>query len=160
MNISELRDLKLSIDEWSLLPGIAARHMTYEWKDEHIDMLVLSGLVERIDHVACLTEAGKEAARAIDMIFDWEVFAFGGPESPSESSEAPPMADPRKRMTVGALVRHDRTGGIGLIVEHSMFDGDHGGFRVNFVKPVAMSDLTTQTIITIFDRHDMFSFVP
>jgi hypothetical protein len=56
-------------------------------------------------------------------------------------------------------VRHVRTGGVGLIVEHTMWDADHGAFRVNFVKPVAMSDLTSQMIDNIRDRHDTFERV-
>ena len=71
MNVNELRDYKLTLDEWSLLPGIAARHMTYERKQAQVDMLVLAGLVEHTDAESlALTPDGEAAAAAIDMIFD------------------------------------------------------------------------------------------
>jgi hypothetical protein len=168
MNLNELRDFKLTLDEWNLIPGIAARHMTYERKQAHVDMLVLAGLVEHTDAESlALTPDGEAAAAAIDMVFDWEDFALvEGTQSPSDGSAEPAkvnaleeaLARP-ERMTVGSLVRHVRTGGVGLIVEHTMWDADHGAFRVNFVKPVAMSDLTSQMIDNIRDRHDTFERV-
>ena len=101
------------------------------------------------------------------MIFDWDDFAHAeGAESPSKAlAEAATVELPAKpaerpeRLTVGSLVRHVRTGGVGLITEHTMWDADHGAFRVNFVKPVAMSDLTSQLIDSITDRHDTFERV-
>jgi len=168
MNLNELRDFKLTLDEWNLIPGIGAGHMTYERKQAHVDMLVLAGLVEHTDAESlALTPDGEAAAAAIDMIFDWDDFAHvEGAKSPSKAlAEAATVELPAKpaerpeRMTVGSLVRHVRTGGVGLIVEHTMWDADHGAFRVNFVKPVAMSDLTSQTIESILDRHDTFERV-
>jgi hypothetical protein len=175
MNMNELKAYKLTLDEWNLIPGIAARHMTYERKQAHVDMLVLAGLVEGPDAESlALTPDGVAAAAAIDMIFDWDDFALvEEPEGPSDGEEmafldgepitrrealAIALARP-ECMTVGSLVRHVRTGGVGLIVEHTMWDADHGAFRVNFVKPVAMSDLTSQTIDSILDRHDTFEAV-
>jgi hypothetical protein len=157
MNMNELKAYKLTLDEWNLIPGIAARHMTYERKQAHVDMLILAGLVEHTDAESlALTPDGEAAAAAIDMVFDWEDFAFAEPAKVSALDEA--LARP-ERLTVGSLVRHVRTGGVGLIVEHTMWDADHGAFRVNFVKPVAMSDLTSQTIDSILDRHDTFEAV-
>jgi hypothetical protein len=169
MNVETLKAYKLTLDEWNLIPGILAGHMTYERELAHVEMLVLAGLVSRDepDRVPVLTNEGVDAARAIDMIFDWDDFAYvEGAESPSKAlAEAATVELPAKpaarpeRMTVGSLVRHVRTGGVGLIVEHTMWDADHGAFRVNFVKPVAMSDLTSQTIDSILDRHDTFERV-
>ena len=159
MNLNELRDFKLTLDEWNLIPGIAARHMTYERKQAHVDMLVLAGLVEHTDAESlALTPDGEAAAAAIDMIFDWEDFALVTDEPAKVNALEEALARP-ERMTVGSLVRHVRTGGVGLITEHTMWDADHGAFRVNFVKPVAMSDLTSQMIDNIFDRHDTFERV-
>jgi len=169
MNVETLKAYKLTLDEWNLIPGILAGHMTYERELAHVEMLVLAGLVSRDepDRVPVLTNEGVDAARAIDLIFDWEDFAYvEGAESPSKAlAEAATVELPAKpaarpeRLTVGSLVRHVRTGGVGLIVEHTMWDADHGAFRVNFVKPVAMSDLTSQTIESILDRHDTFERV-
>ena len=167
MNMNELKAYKLTLDEWNLIPGIAARHMTYERKQAHVDMLILAGLVEIDNENPVLTPDGEAAAAAIDMVFDWEDFAHvEGAQSPPDGSAEPAkvsaldeaLARP-ERLTVGSLVRHVRTGGVGLIVEHTMWDADHGAFRVNFVKPVAMSDLTSQTIDSILDRHDTFERV-
>jgi len=176
MNVETLKAYKLTLDEWNLIPGILAGHMTYQRELAHVEMLVLAGLVSRAepDRVPVLTNEGVDAARAIDMIFDWDDFAYvEGAESPSDGEDmvfldgepikrcdamAEVLARPA-RLTVGSLVRHVRTGGVGLIVEHTMWDADHGAFRVNFVKPVAMSDLTSQTIESILDRHDTFERV-
>jgi len=168
MNVETLKDYRLTSDEWNLIPGILAGHMTYERNPAHVDMLVLAGLVEHTDGESlALTPDGEEAAAAIDMIFDWDDFAHAeGAESPSKAlAEAATVELPAKpaerpeRLTVGSLVRHVRTGGVGLITEHTMWDADHGAFRVNFVKPVAMSDLTSQLIDNITDRHDTFERV-
>jgi len=159
MNLNELRDFKLTLDEWNLIPGIGAGHMTYERKQAHVDMLVLAGLVEHTDGESlALTPDGEEAAAAIDMIFDWDDFALVTDEPAKVNALADALARP-ERLTVGSLVRHVRTGGVGLITEHTMWDADHGAFRVNFVKPVAMSDLTSQLIDNITDRHDTFERV-
>lgn len=159
MNLNELRDFKLTLDEWNLIPGIGAGHMTYERKQAHVDMLVLAGLVEHTDGESlALTPDGEEAAAAIDVIFDWDDFALVTDEPAKVNALADALARP-ERLTVGSLVRHVRTGGVGLITEHTMWDADHGAFRVNFVKPVAMSDLTSQLIDNITDRHDTFERV-
>ena len=156
MNLNELRDFKLTLDEWNLIPGIGAGHMTYERKQAHVDMLVLAGLVEHTDAESlALTPDGEAAAAAIDVIFDWDDFALVTDEPAKVNALADALARP-ERLTVGSLVRHVRTGGVGLITEHTMWDADHGAFRVNFVKPVAMSDLTSQLIDSITDRHDTF----
>ena len=39
----------------------------------------------------------------------------------------------RRGITVGSLVRHMRTGGIGLVMEHTMWDGDWGAYKVQFM---------------------------
>jgi hypothetical protein len=161
MNLNELRDYKLTLDEWFLLTsiGIAARHMAYDRKPAHVDMLVLAGLVEHTDAESlALTPDGEAAAAAIDMVFDWEDFALVTDEPAKVNALEEALARP-ERMTVGSLVRHVRTGGVGLITEHTMWDADHGAFRVHFVKPVAMSDLTSQLIDSITDRHDTFERV-
>ena len=159
MNVETLKDYRLTSDEWNLIPGILAGHMTYERNPAHVDMLVLAGLVEHTDGESlALTPDGEEAAAAIDMIFDWDDFALVTDEPAKVNALADALARP-ERLTVGSLVRHVRTGGVGLITEHTMWDADHGAFRVNFVKPVAMSDLTSQLIDNITDRHDTFERV-
>ena len=159
MNLNELRDFKLTLDEWNLIPGIGAGHMTYERKQAHVDMLVLAGLVEHTDAESlALTPDGEAAAAAIDVIFDWDDFALVTDEPAKVNALADALARP-ERLTVGSLVRHVRTGGVGLITEHTMWDADHGAFRVNCVKPVAMSDLTSQLSDNITDRHDTFERV-
>ena len=167
MNVNELRDFKLTLDEWNLIPGIAAGHMTYERNQAHVDMLVLAGLVEHADAESlALTPDGEAAAAAIDMIFDWDDFAHAeGAESPfkalaeAETVELPakPVERP-ERLTVGSLVRHVRTGGVGLITKHTMYDANWGGFYVDFVKPVdnVIDGRVTNQLTRIFDRGDKF----
>jgi len=159
MNISDLRDLKLTQDEWNLLPGIAAGHMTYERKQSHVDMLVLAGLVIQLNEGLALTTAGVEAATEIDMIFDWEEFAHR-PSKAIEEQDTVDLTPPRKGMTVGSLVRHTTTGGVGLITHHTMWDDRWGGFRVQFNKPVdnVVGGRVANQLTQIFDRADKFEF--
>ena len=170
MKVNELRDFKLTLDEWNLIPGIAAGHTTYERKQAHVDMLVLAGLVERADTESlALTPDGEAVAAAIDMIFDWHEFAHvEGAESPSDASDEPKQADALadalarpERLTVGSLVRHVRTGGVGLITKHTMYDANWGGFYVDFVKPVdnVIDGRVLNQLTRIFDRGDKFERV-
>ena len=170
MNLNELRDFKLTLDEWNLIPGIGAGHMTYERKQAHVDMLVLAGLVEHTDAESlALTPDGEAAAAAIDMIFDWDDFAHAeGAESPSKALAeaatvelpAKPVARP-KPLSVGSLVRHIPTGGIGLITKHTMYDARWGGFYVDFVKPVdnVIDGRVVNKLSVMFDRGDKFERV-
>lgn len=170
MNMNELKAYKLTLDEWNLIPGIGAGHMTYERNQAHVDMLVLAGLVEGSDTESlALTPDGEAAAAAIDMIFDWEEFAHvEGAESPSkalaeaETVELP--AKPTERpepLSVGSLVRHIPTGGIGLITKHTMYDARWGGFYVDFVKPVdnVIDGRVVNKLSHMFDRGDRFERV-
>ena len=170
MNLNELRAYKLTLDEWNLIPGIGAGHMTYERNQAHVDMLVLAGLVEGSDTESlALTPDGEAAAAAIDMIFDWDDFAHvEGPESPSEPSDEPKQADALadalarpERLTVGSLVRHIPTGGVGLITKHTMYDAEWGGFYVDFVKPVdnIIGGRAVNKLSVMFDRGDKFEAV-
>ena len=60
----------------------------------------------------------------------------------------------RRSITVGSLVRHMRTGGIGRVMEHTMWDGDWGAYKVQFMKPVGEHKLSQ-----VFDRADRFELV-
>jgi len=163
MNVNELRDYKLTLDEWFLLTsiGIAARHMAYDRKPAHVDMLVLAGLVEHTDAESlALTPDGEAAAAAIDMIFDWEDFALVTDEPAKVNALEEALARP-ERMTVGSLVRHTTTGGIGLITHHTMWDADWGSFRVEFCGPVdnVVGGRVVNQLREITDRADKFERV-
>ncbi len=168
--ISDLRAFKLTEDEWHSLSHIS----DFDQIRAHMDMLVLAGLAARISiHPPEweLTDEGRAAANAIDLVFDWADFAFvEGSENPSEApdtvflngepierSEAVELASERpKPMGIGSLVRH-ATHGEGLITDHFMWDGDWGGFRVKLLKP---SQTGATTSITEFsDRADSFELV-
>ena len=145
MHISELQDLKLTEDEWHAL-----MHMgELEPNRAHLDMLVLAGLAVRTSiHPPewDLTEAGHEACNAIDFVLDWDDFVFKAPESPSEPSdtvfldgepiersEAMELISERpKPIGIGSLVRHQHHG-LGMVIDHFMWDGDWGGFKIKLV---------------------------
>ncbi len=167
---SDLRALKLTEDEWHSL-----FHMgEFDSIRAHMDMLVLAGLAERTTiHPPAwdLTEEGHAACNAIDLILDWDDFAFvEGPESPSEASDmvflngepiercdalAEALTSP-KRISVGSLVRHDHHG-LGMVTDHFMWDGDWGGFKVKLVKPSQTAPTTS--ISEFSDRADAFTLV-
>jgi len=173
MNISELRDLKLTQEEWHALKR------TELFPDPAIvDVLVLAGLAEwewgvfaRENGEWNLTDEGRAACDAIDMILNWEEFAFNPAKSvedddivflngePIPRSEAMERELERpKRMTVGSLVRHTPTGGIGLITKHTMYDANWGGFYVQFNKPVdnVIDGRVVNQLTQMFDRADNF----
>ena len=162
MNISDLRDLKLTMEEWETL--VHPDPLRVDLKI--VDILVLAGLAEwewgvfaREEGEWLLTDEGRAACDAIDMIFDWGEFAYR-PDKPVEEQDTVELAPERKRMTVGSLVRHKTTGGVGLITHHMMWDADWGGFRVQFNKPVdnVVGGRVLNQLAHISDRGDKFEF--
>ena len=63
----------------------------------------------------------------------------------------------RKVITVGSLVRHRTLEALGIVVEHTMYDGNWGGYRVKFNKPVKRGG--TKDLETLFDRADRWVLV-
>ena len=61
------------------------------------------------------------------------------------------------RITIGSLVRHRVFGELGIVIEHTMYDGDWGGFRVKFNRPVNRG--ATKNLKTLFDRADRWELV-
>mgnify|MGYP004080945949 CR=1 FL=1 len=174
MNTETLKDYRLTLDDWLALTALGNGVLTP--KPIHVEMLILAGLVERDNDQLCLTDEGVEAYASIDTIFDWHEFAHvEDAESPSDGeemvflngepikrSEALKMESERpKPMTVGSLVRHVPTGGVGLITKHTMYDANWGGFYVDFVKPVdnVINGRVTNQLSKMFDRADKFERV-
>ena len=172
MNVETLKDFRLTHDEWYTLAAVAAGNYATACHDPGglaLDVLILAGLVSRDNENPVLTVEGYSAAVEIDMIFDWEEFAFTeGAESPSKAlAEAATVELPAKPvqrpepLTVGSLVRHTTTGGIGLITKHTMYDAEWGGFYVDFVKPVdnVIDGRVVNQLTRMFDRADSFERV-
>jgi len=169
MNTDTLKSYKLTHDEWYTLAAVAAGNYAAACHDPNglaLDVLILAGLVSRDNENPVLTVEGYSAAVEIDMIFDWEEFAFTeGPESPSDASDEPKQADAPAEalaapepLSVGSLVRHTPTGGVGLITKHTMYDANWGGFYVDFVKPVdnVINGRAVNQLSHMFDRADKF----
>ena len=79
MDIDILKSYKLTQNEWYTLTAVAAGHYAatgHKARSLDLDVLVLAGLVTRGDDNPVLTSEGHDAAAAIDMIFDWDDFAF------------------------------------------------------------------------------------
>ena len=172
MNVETLKDLRLTHDEWYTLAAVAAGNYAEACHDPNgldLDVLVLAGLVTRDNESPVLTSEGQAAASAMDMTFDWDEIAFvEGAESPSDAlAEAETVelpAKPTERpepLSVGSLVRHVPTGGVGLITKHTMYDANWGGFYVDFVKPVdnVISGRVVNQLSKMFDRADNFERV-
>ena len=172
MNVETLKDFRLTHDEWYTLSAVAAGNYAEACNDPNgleLDVLVLAGLVTCDNESPVLTSEGQAAASAMDMTFDWEEIAFvEGAESPSEPSEEPKPVDALadalarpERLTVGSLVRHIPTGGVGLITKHTMYDANHGGFYVDFVKPIdnIINGRAVNKLSHMFDRGDKFEAV-
>ena len=169
MNTETLKAFRLTHDEWYTLAAVAAGDYPaacHDPKGLDLDVLILAGLVSRLGETLALTTDGVAAASAMDMTFDWDEIAFvEGAESPSEPSEEPKQADAMAEafkapqpLSVGSLVRHIPTGGVGLITKHTMYDANHGGFYVDFVKPVdnIIGGRAVNQLSKMFDRGDRF----
>ena len=169
MDTNTLKSYRLTHDEWYTLAAVAAGNYATACHDPNgrdLDVLILAGLAARDRDMPVLTSEGQAAASAMDMTFDWDEIAFvESPESPSEPSEEPKQADALaealaapERLTVGSLVRHVPTGGVGLITKHTMYDANWGGFYVDFVKPVdnVINGRVTNQLSHMFDRADKF----
>ena len=152
MDTETLKSYKLTHDEWYTLAAVAAGNYAEACHDPNgldLDVLVLAGLVTRENENPVLTSEGQAAASAMDMTFDWDEIAH------VETPERP------KPLSVGSLVRHTRTGGVGLITKHTMYDANWGGFYVDFVKPVdnVIDGRVTNQLRHMFDRADSFERV-
>jgi hypothetical protein len=152
MNVETLKSYKLTHDEWYTLAAVAAGNYAEACHDPNgldLDVLILAGLVTRENENPVPTSEGQAAASAMDMTFDWDEIAH------VETPERP------KPLSVGSLVRHTRTGGVGLITKHTMYDANWGGFYVDFVKPVdnVINGRVTNQLSHMFDRADKFERV-
>ena len=152
MDTETLKSYKLTHDEWYTLAAVAAGNYAEACHDPNgldLDVLILAGLVTRENENPVPTTEGQAAASAMDMTFDWDEIAH------VETPERP------KPLSVGSLVRHVRTGGVGLITKHTMYDANWGGFYVDFVKPVdnVIDGRVTNQLTRIFDRADKFERV-
>ena len=176
MNTETLKAFRLTHDEWYTLAAVAAGDYPaacHDPKGLDLDVLILAGLVSRLGETLALTTDGVAAASAMDMTFDWEEIAYvESSDSPSDGedmvflngepitrTEAMEMVAERpKPLSVGSLVRHVRTGGVGLITKHTMYDDRWGGFYVDFVKPVdnVIDGRVTNQLSHMFDRADKF----
>ena len=169
MNVETLKDFRLTHDEWYTLAAVAAGNYPaacHDPKGLDLDVLILAGLVSRLGETLALTTDGVAAASAMDMTFDWDEIAFvEGAESPSDASVAPKQAvapaealAAPEPLSVGSLVRHVPTGGVGLITKHTMYDANWGGFYVDFVKPVdnIIGGRAVNQLSQMFDRADKF----
>ena len=67
----------------------------------------------------------------------------------------------REYITVGTLVRHIATGGVGIVTEHTMYDADWGGYGVQFQTPVdnVIGGRVVNQLERIFDRADRFEAI-
>ena len=166
-DLETLSDLKLTMSEWFTLSSMMASEKDGRslWDGDHArcDMLVLAGLVTKIDHRLHITESGRDAAEAIDQIFDWDGFCYPEEEAMvflngEAITRTEAMAEPKrpKRISVGSLVRHQHHGE-GLVTDHFMWDGDWGGFKIKLLKPSQTG--ATTSITEISDRADAFELV-
>ena len=172
MNVETLKDFRLTEQEWHALMHCGELQAC----PTIVDVLVLAGLATWDDGESArtegdwdLTDEGHAACDAIDMILDWDDFVFAeSSESPSDTSDEPKQADALaealaapERLTVGSLVRHTPTGGVGLITKHTMYNANWGGFYVDFVKPVdnVINGRVTNQLSHMFDRADKFERV-
>ena len=152
MDTETLKSYKLTHDEWYTLAAVAAGNYAEACHDPNgldLDVLILAGLVTRENENPVPTSEGQAAASAMDMTFDWDEIAH------VETPERP------KPLSVGSLVRHIPTGGVGLITKHTMYDANWGGFYVDFVKPVdnIINGRAVNKLSHMFDRGDKFERV-
>ena len=96
MNVETLKDFRLTDEEWHTLMHCGE----FNGDPAIVDVLVLAGLAfwedegSRSEGDWDLTDEGRAACDAIDLIFDWDEFVFvEASESPSDASDEPKQAD-------------------------------------------------------------------
>ena len=57
-------------------------------------------------------------------------------------------------ITIGCLVRHRILDAVGLVVGHTMWDGDWGAFRATFARPTQVGRAVVSTLIDRADRWE------
>jgi hypothetical protein len=132
--------------EWTNLPDLT------DDAREAIDYLVLSGLVERMRLTGDATGAAPSGWAAA-----WRQTDAGASLSAPESQPDPAPSERPKPVSVGSLVRHMPSGGLGLIVDHFMWDHHSGGFHVEFTHEITIPSGAVLKSIT--DRYDKFEQV-
>jgi len=60
-------------------------------------------------------------------------------------------------ITIGCLVRHRILDAVGLVIGHTMWDGDWGAFEVKFNKPVNKG--AVKNLVHFVDRADRWALV-
>ena len=61
------------------------------------------------------------------------------------------------RITIGSLVRHRVLDAIGIVMEHTMWDGDWGAYGVKFNKPP--ESLARLPVPYLLDRADRWVLI-
>jgi len=162
MTLTDLQGFRLSEQEWAHLQQMpfGERDVTLIPRPV-IDMAVLNGLALRMeDGIPALTDLGEDAVRFMNGLEPGDrraAFWTAGEDTASEPS-APPEPSVEvpvpSHITVGSLVRHKPTGALGLITEHSMWDGDWGAFRATFARPTQVGRAVVSTLIDRADRWE------
>ena len=162
MNLSDLQGFHLSEQEWDHL-----QQMPFGDYDATliprlvIDMAVLNGLALRMeDGTPVLTDLGEDAVRLMNGMTPGDrcaAYWTDGEDTAGESSVAPdsPVEAPApSHTTVGSLVRHKPTGAVGIVTEHTMWDGDWGAFRVHLGAPEIIGGAEVSAFVDRADRWE------
>ena len=110
--------------------------------------------VAELVRLAEALEEDSEEPAEVDTVAEDMVFLNGEPIKRSEAMERAFKAP--GRISVGSLVRHQHHG-LGMVIDHFMWDGDWGGFKIKLVKPSQTGPTTS--ISEISDRADAFQLV-
>ena len=162
MTLADLQGFRLSEQEWGHL-----QQMPFGDYDATliprvvIDMAVLNGLALRMeDGTPALTDLGEDAVRLMNGMEPGDrraAYWAGGEDTagePPSAPEPPVEASPPSHTTVGSLVRHKPSGAVGIVTEHSMWDGDWGAFRTMFARPARIGRAMVTTLVDRADRWE------
>ena len=177
--IDALADFYLTEQEWNYLLALrAAEHglervpMDAGDPGAMADICVLAGVAERPDpdsgdrDALKLTDLGRGAVTVLagmSPAMRAQVYYLPTEDSatvehaavePQKPAEAVACIEPAPRITVGSLVRHKPSGAVGLVTEHSMWDGDWGAYRAALTRPTQIGRAVVSTLVDRADRWE------
>lgn len=177
--IDALADFYLTEQEWNYLLALrAAEHglerapMDASDPGAMADICVLAGVAERPDPdsgdrgALKLTDLGRGAVTVLAGMppaARTQVYYLPTEDSatvehaavePQKPAEAVACIEPAPGITVGSLVRHKPSGAVGLVTEHSMWDGDWGAYRAALTRPTQIGRAVVSTLVDRADRWE------
>ena len=145
----DIRNFKLTQTEMKALMGML--HTSDPFAERAIlDVLVLSGMLE------CIEKPTDETTNDGRYMLTDRGTVVGNRLAVMDPNDRKNLcwSDNHEPITVGSLVRHTASGAIGIVTEHTMWDGDWGAFRVHLGAPEIIGGAEVSAFVDRADRWE------